>query len=342
MGLALAAGEVAPTIAAPARRRVPFGGAIQAEHFDVDPEYRKAFLTYCDLIMPMNELKFDLLRPSPDVFSFEPADRIVDFALSHGKGSRGHCFLWWGGTPDWVKAITDPKRLEAVLIEHIETVADHYAGRLTSWDVVNEVIANDPPQEGALRDTHWLRVLGPRHIPLAFLTAAKADPKARLVINDYDLEYVGPRCDARRATMLAMVRQLKDAGVPVHAVGMQGHLYADLQIDHDAIAAFGAALKAIDVGLIVSELDIIDWHIEGGPAEQDAAAGKAVNALLDAVFAGQQPEAVIAWGLTDRYSWVGGAMPRPDGTPVRPLPLDEHYRRKAWFGPLLDRLKHGR
>ncbi|RZJ93256.1 MAG: hypothetical protein EOO60_05135 [Hymenobacter sp.] len=111
--------------------------------------------------MPMNELKADILRPDAASFNFAPADRIVDLALSNGLATRGHALLWFGATPPWMEAITDPVELERVLVRHIETVMDRYRGRVPSWDVLNEPIAFEPTDRAPLRDTSWLRVMGP-------------------------------------------------------------------------------------------------------------------------------------------------------------------------------------
>ncbi|WP_245413632.1 endo-1,4-beta-xylanase [Mangrovicella endophytica] len=329
------AGGPAQAAATPA---VPFGGAIQIEFIDKDPAYGPAFLDHCDLIMPQNELKFSMMRWTREEFTFEPADRLVEYALSHGKTSRGHCFVWWGATPEWLKAINDPAEVEAELLGHIHTVASRYRGKLQSWDVVNEVIANDPLTEGPLRDTHFMRTMGPRHIPLAFKATAEAHPEAMLVLNDYDLEYVGDRCDARRKVALQLVRQLQDNNIDIGAVGMQGHLYAELKIDVEGVGRFAEELKSLGVGLIISELDIIDRHIKGGAEEQDAAAMRSVSDLLDAVLPTNRPKAVITWGITDRYSWVPDVMPRTDGNPDRPLPLDRNYMPKGWYEMLRRRL----
>jgi endo-1,4-beta-xylanase len=327
-----------PGPARSAAARVPFGAAMQAEYLDSDPAYVKAFLDHCDLILPMNELKVVMLRPDRDSFAFEPADRIVDLALSNGLTTRGHTHIWHGGTPEWMEAITDPVELERELVHHIETVMDHYRGRVPSWDVVNEVIAHEPTRTQPLRDTTWLRTMGARHIPVAFQAAQRADPKARLVLNDYDLEFSGERYDRRRAIALSLVRQLQDAGIRIDGVGIQGHLYAELPIDVEAVAAFGEALKRLGVRLLITELDVIDWNIPGGPEEQDAAAYKVVGDLLDGVFAAGPPEAVITWGITDRYSWIPDVMPRRDGQPCRPLPLDADLRPKSWHGLIMKRV----
>ncbi|MBC8129245.1 MAG: endo-1,4-beta-xylanase [Rhizobiaceae bacterium] len=342
--LAAAAASALPAMSRPAgakARRVPFGGAIQIEYLDSDPAYSRAFLQHCDIILPMNELKFSSLRPTREDFNFAPADRLVDLALSNGKRSRGHTHVWWNALPDWLQSIGSAMEAERELVRHIETVMDRYRGRLESWDVVNEVIAHVPTRDEPLRDTYWLRTMGARHIPVAFEAAQRADPSARLILNDYDLEFSGDRYDARRAIALSLVRQLQDAGIRIDGVGIQAHLYADLKIDVEAVARFGADLKALGLSLIVTELDVIDWNIRGGPEEQDAAALVVVGDLLDGIFAAGPPDAVIAWGITDRYSWIPDVMPRRDGTPSRPLPLDADYRPKPWFDLIEARLSQG-
>ncbi|WP_062016267.1 endo-1,4-beta-xylanase [Aureimonas sp. AU4] len=338
-GAAALAATIGPSRVARAAAPVPFGAAIQSNFFDSDPAYAQVFLDRCDLVLPMNELKFPMLRPTRESFEFGPADRLVDWARSNGKTSRGHTFVWHDGNPAWLERIRDPIEAEMVLREHIQRTAGHFRGRLESWDVVNEVIAHEPRESGGpLRDTWWLRTLGPRHIPIAFAEAARADPGARLVVNDYDLEFRGARYDARRRVMLDLVRQLQDGGLRVDAVGIQGHLYSHFEIDPEAMARFGRDLKTLGVGLLATEIDVIDFQVPGGPEEIDRAAEKVVGDFLDGLFAGQRPEAVITWGLTDRYSWVGDVMPRTDGQPVRPLPLDADLVPKRWYELLRRRL----
>ncbi|WP_246191274.1 endo-1,4-beta-xylanase [Aureimonas leprariae] len=319
---------------------MPFGSAIQAEYFD-DAGYRALFRDHCDIVLPMNELKFDLVHPEREVFAFEPADRLVDFATENGKRSRGHTVVWWNGVPPWLAALNDPREIETELRRHVDAVVGRYAGRLESWDVCNEVVAHEAPYDAPMRDSFWQRALGSRHIPIAFRAVAGADPKAKLVLNDYDLEFRGERYDRRRASIVEIARQLQDAAIRIDAVGIQGHLYADQAVDIEALGRFGEALKRMGIALIVTELDVIDWKISGGPAGQDAAAAKSVGDLLEGVFAAGPPLAVIAWGMTDRHSWVDDVMPHGDGTPSRPLPFDATGRPKHWFRLIEKRLREG-
>ena len=341
MGGALAAGVAeAPAPARAAPRRVPFGAAIQAEHFP-DRRYRRLFAEHCDIVLPMNELKVSLIHPERDTFRFEPADRLIDFATANGKRSRGHTIIWWDGLPAWLEALSDPAEVERELRRHIDAVVGRYAGRLASWDVVNEVVAYEAPFDAPLRDSFWHRTMGPRHIPVAFDAVARADPKAKLVLNDYDLEFKGALYDRRRAAVLGIVRRLQDENIRIDAVGIQGHLYPQLEIDREALLRFGTELKRLGLELLVTELDVIDWKIGGGPAMQDEAAARVVGDFLDGVFASGPPAAVITWGLTDRYSWIDDVMPHSDGTPSRPLPFDADYRVKDWFALIEKRIAGG-
>lgn len=325
-GAALAPGWVpGPALA---KGAVRYGAAAMKEDFEADPRYREALLRHCDVIVPMNDLKWEALRPSRDRFAFEDADRIVGFALKHGKGLRGHALCWYNALPDWTKEIAGPREAERELVRHIDTVVGRYRGRIPSWDVVNEAIAHDPRKELPWRDTLWQRWLGAAHVEIAFRAAAAADPKAELVYNDYDLENVGERQALRRGHALALVRRLQDRNVPIHAVGFQAHLYAEQAIDVEGVGKFVSDLKALGVHVLVTELDVIDWRLPADPQARDEAAAAHVATFLQAVGAAGSPRDIVTWGITDRYSWIPEHFKRSDGLPNRPLPLDADYRPK--------------
>lgn len=298
------------------------------EDFLADPRYREALLRHCDVIVPMNDLKWEAVRPSRDQFAFKDADLLIDFARSNGKSVRGHTLCWYGGMPAWTKSLKDAREAERELTRHIETVVGRYAGNMPSWDVVNEAIAHDPAAQGVWRDTIWRKLLGPAHIDIAFRTAARTDPKAELVYNDYDLETTDPREARRRLEVLNLVRRLQEKKIPIHAIGFQAHLYLERSIDGDAIATFVRELRKLGVKAIVTELDVIDWKIAHMAPERDRVAAAHVEAFLSAVCAEGPIDTLITWGITDRYSWVHETFKRPDGLRPRPLPLDDNYRPK--------------
>ncbi|MFM9975146.1 MAG: endo-1,4-beta-xylanase [Beijerinckiaceae bacterium] len=313
------------------RNAIRYGVAAMKENFNEDPLYRDALVKYCDIIVPMNDLKWEALRPARGQFNYTDADRTIQFAQSNGKSVRGHTLCWYNALPNWVKSITTAREAEAELRNHIEQVVDNYRGKIPSWDVVNEAISHDTAKQGVWRDTFWQKLLGERHIEIAFATAAKADPKAQLVYNDYDLENTGERESLRRQHTLALVRRLKDKNIPIHAVGFQAHLYAERTIDPDGIARFVKDLRALDVAVLVTELDLIDWRLPAATAERDAAAARHVKTFLSALSDAGPVDSIITWGITDRYSWIPEHFKRRDGLPNRPLPLDQNYKPKPFM-----------
>lgn len=326
-----AATEATTSTVDPHAWRIPYGCAVRPELLASDTAYRAAILRTCRIVVPEGALKWPVIRPTRKGYHFEEGDAYVAFAQAHGLTARGHTLVWGEAMPAWTKDIRGDEA-EALLTTYIQTVVDRYAGRIASWDVVNEPMDPGATTAGALRASVWLRTLGPRHIDLAFRAAAAADPRATLVLNEYDLEYAVEPYRTKREGFLALIRGLVDRKVPLHAVGLQGHLRGDRVIDREGLSAFAGAVKTLGLRLIVTELDVIDSALPGPDRVHDALVADQADAFLGALFAAAPPAAVLTWGLTDRYTWMPMYYKRPDGSPNRPLPLDADYRRK----PLMD------
>src|SRR6478752_50584 len=117
---------------------IPFGSAAEIDTFRKDPRYREALTRYCDVIVPMNDLKWEALRHDQPRFDFSGADELVAFAEANRKSLRGHTLLWGEALPPWAKQMTTRAEAERELVNHIEIVVDRYKGRIATWDVINE------------------------------------------------------------------------------------------------------------------------------------------------------------------------------------------------------------
>jgi endo-1,4-beta-xylanase len=317
-----------------ARELIPFGAAVMISDFRGDAALRENLLRYCDVITPMNELKWDWVRQTREGFSLDNANEIVAFARRARKQAHGHALLWGMALPRWVEQLTSKAEAERELVAHIQKLMKTYAGQIGSWDVVNEVIAHDPKPSAPMRDTIWQRLLGEEHVDIAFKAAASADPSARLVLNDYDFENADERTAERRRQALRLVRRLQDKKIAVHEVGLQAHLYGEKPLDQRAITAFCRELGRLGVGVKITELDVIDWQLPGPVIERDRLAAGLVAAFLGAVIEGQRPSSIITWGLSDRSSWIHETFKRKDSFSARPLPLDANYRPKPMMAAI--------
>jgi len=312
-----------------AKPRARYGAAVSLADLKADPRLGRAIVKHCDVVVPVDELKWGVLRPDEKTFAFEKADAIARFASENRLAMRGHTLAWYADMPEWTKAIDTPSAAERALVGHIETVVARYRGRISSWDVVNEAIPDVATRPSDRRQTLWSTLLGERNISLAFKTAAAVDPSAQLVLNEYDVEFGDEHFPAKRAAFRNLIMQLLDAGTPLHAVGLQCHLRGAKAIDRDGLGRFVTELHSFGLKVLVTELDVMDHQLPASIKERDDITSRRVRDLLETVTAAGPLDSLLTWGLSDRYSWIPYVFPRKDGLANRPLPLDSDFRRKT-------------
>ncbi|MFM7270143.1 MAG: endo-1,4-beta-xylanase [Actinomycetes bacterium] len=280
-------------------------------------------------VTPENAMKWEVVHPGTSTWNFATGDAILDFAEAHGQRVRGHALVWHRQNPAWLTGGTFTReQLTQVLRDHIETLVGRYRGRIAQWDVVNEAIADD----GTLRDTLWLRGIGPDYIRLAFEYAHAADPDAELYINDYLIELGGPKAD----TLLWIVQSLRAAGVPIHGVGYQMHeLGPAMMPNPDLLAERMRRFTAVGVDVEITEMDValrLPSDPVADPQRQADAYGSAVMACL----AVSRCTGITTWNYADSESWIPGEFPGwgeasiYDGS-LAPKPAVDRIRKLLWW-----------
>lgn len=300
------------------------GAAInEAQITGTDTQGAVLAATQFDSISPENCLKWESIHPKPDVYSFELADKYVEFGERNHMFIVGHNLVWHSQVPAWVfhddkGNLVDRETLLKRMHDHIQTVVGRYKGRIQSWDVVNEALNED----GTLRQSLWLKIIGDDYIAKAFQYAHEADPKAQLTYNDYSLEN-----EAKRKGALALVAKLKAEGVPVTSVGIQGHdslEWPTVEAEDATISAFAQ----LGVKVVISELDIdvlprnpkifsadvglrlqqdpkMNPYASGLPASVGQQLAKRYADLMTVYLKHRDSVArVTFWGVTDKDSWL--------------------------------------
>ena len=175
------------------------GCAVVPERLDKEPQYAGVVAAQANILVAENAMKWKALRPAPDEFDFSGADAILAFASAHGQKVRGHNLCWHEALPDWFAGTVTKENARQILTDHINTVAGRYAGKLHSWDVVNEAIDTKSDRPDGLRKSPWFDLIGPDYIDIAFRAARQADSTALLTYNDYGIEtrHSGPNEEAR-------------------------------------------------------------------------------------------------------------------------------------------------
>ena len=281
------------------------------------------------------EMKRGVIEEQRGVFDFSAGDALLAFASTHNMSLRGHALVWHHRNPDWLEEAIAYPHGDALLTGYIAKVAGHYKGRLHSWDVVNEAIAPDDGRPDGLRDTLWLKRFGPEYIDLAFHAARNADSSAMLVYNDWGCELGAPENDRFRAVTLDFLESALARGVPIDALGLQGHLSAfGSQVDQIKLSRFLDGVHAMGLKILVTEHDVDD---SGGPSDiatRDRAVADASQRFLDVMLRHSSTIAVLTWGLSDRYLDPPALRDRLKGRLPRALPLDSEFNRKPMWAAM--------
>ncbi len=331
----LFAGTVAALLlflATPALARtgqVELGTAVGGPNFmaDPDPRYRETMKLF-DALTAENDMKMYYQRPTRAVFDFAVGDAMVAFAAANNQQMHGHTLIWCdpSSTPGWVRNGSWTRAtLLAVMREHITAVMNRYRGRVATWDVVNEALADN----GSLRQCTWRDVIGADWIEQAFQIARSVDPGARLFYNEVRADVPNPKYEA----MLNMARDFKARGVPLDGVGMQYHLSEN----HPTQAQLEEGIRRLgELGLDVhiSELDVPIWYL-GAPTIPERLALQPEIYRRVAAACQAQPACfrITTWGFTDRLTYRC--------CNAKPLPFDEEYRPKPAWAVLQEVLRPG-
>jgi len=300
------------------------GAALNAQQFtEFDQRGVPIITSQFNSITPENALKWASVHPLPDKYDFAGPDAYVAFGEKHHMFIIGHTLIWHNQTPPWVFQddqgnTVDRNTLLGRMRDHIHTVVGRYKGRIKGWDVVNEAVNED----GTLRQTPWLKIIGDDYLTKAFEFAHEADPAAQLYYNDYSLEN-----EPKRNGAVALIKKLKAAGVPVQAVGLQGHDKLDWPtVDQQEATIKAFAALGIKVNITELDIDVLPRasRSQGADVALTAAARAELNpfanglpdavqrnlasryAELFRVFVRNREaiERVTFWGVTDADSWL--------------------------------------
>jgi endo-1,4-beta-xylanase len=343
------------TLRQAAGERMLIGAAIEPRSLD-RPALASLIAQQFSCVTAENEMKPVSLQRVQGNFTFERADRIVTFAKDHNMQVVGHTLCWHSQAPRWLFQDDggQPLRREAALANlkvHIETVVKHFKGKVKGWDVVNEAI-NDAA-EPYLRNTPARQAIGDDYVLKAFQFAHEADPDAELYYNDYGIDVGGKRDRAVR-----LIRQIKEAGLRIDAVGIQGHW----RLQSPSVEEIERGIRTfVDERLkvMITEMDVDvlprngqgadinaterqgnDPYRAGLPEDVQRSLADRYGALFTMFMRYPQITRVTLWGVSDGDSWLNNFPVR--GRTNHPLLFDRQLQPKLAFREVIKVLQAAR
>jgi len=331
-----------------AEKGLLYGTTVAAAQITGDPPFADLVRQEASLVVAENEMKWQVInRGAPGDDDFAPADTIATFAAANKLVLRGHNLLWYHRTPEWFFDLPDKAAQRQAVVEHIQQLAGRYRGRIHSWDVVNEPIEPKDGRPDGLRTAVFLETLGPEYLDLAYRTARDADPNARLVVNEYDVELDAPEQEARRIALLHLLEGMRRSGTPVDAVGIQAHLTAagGPPFSASLLRRFLADIASLGLTIQITELDVTDEKVPADVTVRDNLVADTYRRFLNAALDEPAVKMVVTWGLSDRHSWIVRretyqAKWRIDDAASRPLPFDADLEAKPAFDAIAGAFAH--
>jgi endo-1,4-beta-xylanase len=279
-------------------KHLRIGTAVTASNLTGNAKYGSTAAAEFNALTPGNEMKWGSVEPTRGQFNWSGADQVVATAAANNQVVRGHTLVWHNQLPNWLTSgnFTGPQLLQ-IMQQHIATEVGRYAGKLISWDVVNEPFNDD----GTMRSTIFSQGIGPSYIADALTAARQADPTAKLYLNDYNIEGI----NAKSTAMLNLVTSLKQQGVPIDGVGIQTHLVLG-QVPSD-FAQNIARFAALGLDVWLSEVDVrMNLPADATKTAQQASD---YSQIVNACLAVSRCVGITVWGFTDFDSWVPGTFP---------------------------------
>jgi endo-1,4-beta-xylanase len=316
------------------KAKFPIGAAVTVAHLK-EADFANAFKNNYNQLTAEYEMKMNQIWTSPSGYSFGNADYLVNFALQNNMKVHGHTLLWYQSTPDWLKTASyDSLNFENNVKTYIQTVVSRYKGKIVSWDVANEIFADN----GSLRidPTVYKTFKDPvGFYGRCFQYAKTSDPSLKLFYNDYDIV----NNSAKRNSIRKMADRFKREGYPIDGIGEQCH--TTVWSNKASITSSLAELATLGLLIHISELDIrVNQNKSDSYVFTSSEIQKQSDMYTTVVSAFEtipqaQKFAITTWGVTDKYTWLTGWWHPKE----YPLLLDNLYVKKVAYDGFLLGLK---
>ena len=321
----------------------PIGAAVDTT--DLSGPHAQLLTKHFDSMTPGNDLKWSSVEPTLGTYDYTNGDAEVGEAECANMLVRGQNLVWSTGeqtpayaTGDGTNSAANQALVTANIQEHIQSEVQHYGSKVYAWDVVNEPL--DPTQSDCLEHGPFYQVLGASYIDIAFKAAKQYAPAGtKLFINEYST--TDP---ARLACLVKVVRELRDRGVPINAIGHEMHNQINYPTTESMVQAIETVHKNFpDLDQQVTELDMSVYNAGDDtsnygnniPASVLAEQGWLYKQYFDAFRRLKgKITAVTIWGMADDDTWL-------DSFPVDrtdyPLPFNMQLQAKpAYWGIIGD------
>ncbi|MCE5326766.1 MAG: endo-1,4-beta-xylanase [Planctomycetaceae bacterium] len=262
---------------------------------------------------------------------------VADWCKENRIVAKGHPLVWHNVVPTWLAGKPTDK-VQDLLMGRITREVKEFTGSVDAWDVVNEPVVM--PAAGG--DNAIAKLCNERGrdklIAASFAAARKANPKALLVLNDYD----------NSPSFAAVVQSSLAAGASIDAIGLQTHMHKgffgakDLWEICERFAKFKKPIHFTELTILSGELmkrRDNDWFTRRAswPSTPEGLKRQAVQAVevYTTLFSHPSVEAITWWDFAEHRSWMNApsGLLTADMTPKPAYTALMNLIKKKWWTP---------
>lgn len=288
------------------RHAFPFGTALNLQTDDkrdsIENWYKAEAKKLFWYAVSENQFKWPEYEPKKGKLLKKEMQRYVDFTQENGWKLRGHAIMWGHQGYGFDKHYSNPsspkqcKDFAKYLKARIDRDLAEYKGKIVEYDVWNE----------PLHESYTFNTCGWGILDSAFIWAHKADPQAKLYLNEYNVVAAG-ETDRYYSLIQGMLKRK----VPIHGIGVQCHYNLRPVVPGlikerlDKLASLGLPIK-------VTEFDVGDWQV--GMNDTEEVQAQKFETFIRSAFSHPAVNGIVLWGFWDYRHWVkNGGIVAGDG-----------------------------
>ena len=242
-------------------------------------------------------------KESPKIYRRPAPDVCLAFCEEYGIEPKGHCLLWNHFLPKWFLE-KDEAGKRAAIERRFAEIAERYAERIPSFDIVNESAANYRRGKENIFENY--DKFGQR-------LGAKYFPNNRKILNETNGAIWESYFDQGKYMPFNMqLQEFIREGVPFDEIGLQYHIFHSPEMNMETPSVNRHFLNARHMVEILELYNAYGYpmHISeitvpcyaGKLPENEAIQAELVEALYKTWFATENMKSIVWWNLIDGYA----------------------------------------
>jgi len=256
---------------------------------------------WCDLEPEQGKPRFS--KDSPKLYRRPAPDLCLEYCEEHDIEPKLHCLNYDQWTPNWVPM--DSESVKILLDKRIKEIAERYADKIPSMEVINETLCGEYYNRSFAHSTLFFRE--PDIMEWSFAHARNYLPTNRLIVNEAT-GHVWDRFKYNRSAYYMQIQRALLKGATIDSIGMQYHLF------YKTLDAVKAAKNVYNPANIFAVMDqyadfrkpmqitevTVPAYSQDPEAEQMQA--EVITNLYKIWFSHANMEAIVYWNMIDGYA----------------------------------------